>query len=468
MGSATEPNSFGRRDLVRQAAALGVAVVPATGLLSACAAAGGGGDTMRKAGKKSPANPFGVLDDAPLDVLIFKGGFGDEYARRFEELYAKEYPGAKVSHTPTQNVTGLLQPRLNAGTPPDLVNDSGNQQIKLDILQKAGQLADLTPLLDAPCIDDPGRKVRDTLMPGTVDLGTIGGEFVSVQYVYTVYGLWYSGRLFQRHGWSEPKTWADFISLGREIKKTGIAPFAHQGKYPYYINVAIMDLAIKNGGPDFLRRVDALDDSVWDEDAPKNAIEAVYEMVTGKYLLPGTNGMTHTEAQAAWMQYRAAFVPCGAWLENEQLRSTPTDFEMTFMPMPSLPRDKLPFAALRGGASEPFIVPQRAKNVAGGMECLRIMLSASGAMAFARTANSLTVVKDAIGDDVRLRPGTRSTVTALKAAGGNVFNPTYLQNASSLDVDMGNASGELMANRIKPADWLKRVKAATVEAKRSR
>ncbi len=465
MGSTIEPNRLNRRDLIKRATALGIAAVPASGLLSACAASGGGG--KQQTGKKTATNPFGVLDNAGLEVIIFKGGFGDDYAKRFEKLYSKEFPNARVTHTPTQNITGLLQPRLNGGNPPDVVDDSGNAQIKLDVLQKAGQLADLTPLLDAPSIDDPSKKVRDTLQPGTVELGTIGGTFCTLQYVYTVFGLWYSGKLFRQHGWSAPRTWADFMSLSGEIKKAGIAPFAHQGKYPYYINVAIMDLAIKNGGQAFMNRVDKLDETVWDEAPAKNAIEAVYQIVSNNYLLPGTNGMTHIEAQTAWNQYRAAFVPCGAWLENEQLKSTPSDFEMTFMPMPSLPGDKMPFEAIRGGANEPYIVPAKAKNTAGGMEFMRVMLSKAGAIAFAQTANSLTVVKDALGPDVQLRPGTKSTVTALKAAGANVFNPTYLYTASSLDVDMGNASSELMANRIQPAEWLKRVKAATQKAKKN-
>ncbi|MEU1625928.1 N-acetylglucosamine/diacetylchitobiose ABC transporter substrate-binding protein [Streptomyces sp. NPDC020096] len=465
MGSTIEPNRLNRRDLIKRAAAIGIAAVPASGLLSACAASGGG--SKQETGKKTATNPFGVADSAGLEVIIFKGGFGDDYAKRFEQLYSKEYSSAKVTHTPTQNITGLLQPRLNGGNPPDVVDDSGNAQIKLDVLQKAGQLTDLTPLLEAPSIDDPSKKVRDTLQPGTVELGTIGGTFCTLQYVYTVFGLWYSAKLFRQHGWSEPHTWADFMSLSAEIKKAGIAPFAHQGKYPYYINVAIMDLAIKNGGLDFMNRVDKLDDTVWDEAPAKNAVEAVYQIVSNNYLLPGTNGMTHIESQTAWNQYKAAFVPCGAWLENEQLKSTPSDFEMTFLPMPSLPGDKLPPQAIRGGANEPYIVPAKAKNAAGGMEFMRIMLSKAGAVAFAQTANSLTVVKDAIGPDVQLRPGTKSTVTALKAAGGNVFNPTYLVTASQLDVDMGNASSELMANRIQPAEWLKRVKTATQKAKKN-
>jgi len=462
MGSTMEPNRLTRRDLVKRAAALGAVAVPATGLLSACASSGGG--TKKDTGTKSATNPFGVAESAPLDVVIFNGGFGDDYAKQFEKLYNKQYAKSKVSHTATQNITGLLQPRLNAGNPPDVIDDSGNQQVKLDVLQKAGQLSDLTPLLDAPSIDDPSKKVRDILMPGTVELGTVGGKFVTLQYVYTVFGMWYSGKLFRQHGWTAPKTWADLVAMGPEIKKAGLAPFAHQGKYPYYIDVAIMDLAIKNGGPDFLARLNKMDPTVWDEDAPKKAVEAVYELVQKKYLLPGTNGMTHIESQTAWNQYKAAFIPCGAWLENEQLKATPSDFEMTFMPMPSLDGDKMPQTAIRGGANEPFIVPKQARNAAGGMEFMRMMLSKKGATAFAQSANSLTVVKDGVDPGVKLRPGTQSTVTALSAAGSNVYNPTYINDYSDFSTAMDNASAELMADRLKPADWLKQMKTAAQKA----
>jgi N-acetylglucosamine transport system substrate-binding protein len=463
MGSTTEP-APSRRDLIKRATAYGITAVPTTTLLSGCATSWGG--VRQEKGTKSAANPLGVAESAPLDVVIFNGGFGDAYAKQFEAMYAKEFPKATVSHTSTQNITGLLQPRLNAGDPPDVVDNSGNQQIKTDILQKAGQLTDLTPLLDAPSLDDPSKKIRDTLMPGTIELGTIGGQFVLLQYLYTVFGLWYSDKLFKQHGWREPKTWADFISLGGEIKKSGIAPFAHQGKYPYYINVAIVDLAVKNGGTDFLDRLDRMDPTIWEEEPAKNAIEAIYEIVSNNYLLPGTNGMTHIEAQTAWNEYQAAFIPCGAWLENEQLKATPSDFEMTFMPMPSLPGDKMPYQAIRGGASEPYIVPKAARNARGGMAFLRIMLSKAGATAFARTANSLTVVKDGISPGLMLRPGTQSTITALKAADHHVFNPTYMYGYSALDVDMGNSSAELMAGRIKPAEWLRQVKAAAVKVQK--
>ncbi|MFF3560549.1 N-acetylglucosamine/diacetylchitobiose ABC transporter substrate-binding protein [Streptomyces sp. NPDC002574] len=455
-----------RRDLIKRAAAVSLLAAPSAGLLSACASSGGGSNAPEK-GEKSKDNPFGVANDAALDVVIFKGGYGDDYAKQFEKLYQKKFSGAKVSHLGTQEITGKLQPRFNAGNPPDVVDDSGAAQIKLDVLYKSGQLTDLTPLLDAAYIDDPSKKIRDVLQPGTIETGTFDdGKMYQLSYIYTVWGLWYSGKLFKEKGWTAPKTWADFMSLCAEIKKSGMAPFCHQGKYPYYINIVVMDLIAKQGGPDLVKRIDSLDPTVWDEPAAKAAVEAVYEIPDKGYLLPGTNGMTHIESQTAWNEGKAAFIPCGSWLENEQLKATPSDFEMTFMPIPSLDGDKLPFEAIRAGAGEPFIVPKKAKNQAGGLEFLRLMLTKEGSSKFAQTANSLTVLKDGVGSDVELRPGTKSTVTALSAAGSNVFNYNYPNTQSAFDTDVQNASAELMAKRIKPAEWLKRVKAAAEKAKK--
>jgi N-acetylglucosamine transport system substrate-binding protein len=462
-------SEMNRRDLVKRSAALGLVAVPSAGLLSACASSGGDDDSSStptpSSGTADKNNPFGVKDSDALDIVIFDGGYGHDYATALGKLYESKHSGAKADVLPTQDIAGKLTPRFNNNTPPDVVDDSGAKQIKLDVLHKNGQLADLTPLLDAPYIDDPTKKIRDVLQPGTIETGQLDGKMYSLSYIYTVWGLWYSGKLFKQHGWTAPKTWADFMSLSEEIKKAGIAPFAHQGKFPYYINVVIMDLIAKNGGADYQKRIDALDPTVWDEAPAKAAIDAVYQIVEKGYLLPGTNGLTHIESQTKWNEYKAAFIPCGSWLENEQLKSTPSDFQMTFLPMPSLPGDKLPFEAIRAGAGEPFIVPEKAGNKAGGLEFLRLMLTKEGSAKFAQAANSLTVLKDGVGSDVQLRPGTASTVTALKAAGTNTFNYNYINTASQFDTDLQNASGELMAKRLTPEQWLQKAKAAAQKAK---
>jgi N-acetylglucosamine transport system substrate-binding protein len=95
------------------------------------------------------------------------------------------------------------------------------------------------------------------------------------------------------------------------------------------------------------------------------------------------------------------------------------------------------------------------------------MLTKDGSGRFAAAANSLTVLKDGVGAEVKLRPGTASTVVALKAAGSNTFNYNYPNTASQFDTDLGDASAELMAKRITPAQWLQRAKTAAEKAKKA-
>ena len=57
---------------------VGAGAVIALSLLAGCSSTPGG--ATQNQGTKSEDNPFGVVADAPLDVVIFKGGYGDEYA----------------------------------------------------------------------------------------------------------------------------------------------------------------------------------------------------------------------------------------------------------------------------------------------------------------------------------------------------------------------------------------------------
>ncbi|MFF5444160.1 N-acetylglucosamine/diacetylchitobiose ABC transporter substrate-binding protein [Streptomyces sp. NPDC012888] len=463
MGSTGE--GLGRRDLIKRSAALGLITVPTMSFLSACAS--GGEDTSTKGPDKAAVtkeNPFGVAKGGKLDVVVFKGGFGDDYAKAWEAAFDKKW-GTSSSHLGTQEITGKLQTRFNGGNPPDVVDNSGAQKIKLDVLFKAGQLADLTPVLEAPSLDDPSKKVRDMLIPGTVEQGMQGGKFVALNYVYTVFGFWYSGKLFKEKGWTPPKTWDEFLAVCGKAKEAGIGGLAHQGKYPYYINVVIMDLIAKKGGLEAMKAIDNLQPNAFENNpAALEAVEAVYEVVERGLLMPGTNGLTHTESQTAWNQYKAAFIPSGSWLENEQLKQTPDDFDMKFLPVPVLAGSKLPFEAIRAGAGEPFIVPEKAANKPGGLEFVRSMLSREWSTVFAQQANSLTVVKDGVDPGVKLRPGTQSAVEAVKAAGTGTFNYLYPDWYSEMDTAIQDASNELMAKRIQPKEWIKRCQAAVNKA----
>ncbi|MEU4424486.1 N-acetylglucosamine/diacetylchitobiose ABC transporter substrate-binding protein [Actinoplanes sp. NPDC024001] len=441
----------------------GAAGVAAAGTLGGCAMGGDDSPDAAK-GEASSANPLGVKEDAPLEVVIFNGGFGEEYAKAHEAMYTERYPKAQIKHSATQQIAETLQPRFVAGDPPDVVNNSGGSQIDFNGLVSQGALADLGELLDAPSLDDPNKKVRDTLLPGIVDVGSYDGKFLSLNYAYSAYGIWYSQKLFEAKGWEYPKTWDEMIALCKTIKAAGIAPWTYPGKHSRYMSWPILAAAGKMGGLDVLKAIDNLEPNAWRHEAVKAAAEAYYQLAVDGYLQPGAAGMDHIQSQTEWCRGKAAFLSCGSWLENEQKAVTPPDFRMAVAPTPSLTTsDKMPYEAFRGTGSEPFIVPAKGKNVRGGLEYLRVMLSQKGASDFTRKVSSLTAVQGSSAG-IELGPGLTSVTRLIEASHGTAFTWLYNSYYRKLERERVDAAcAELFAKRITAAQWCDKVQQSADE-----
>ena len=439
-----------RRGLLQGGAAVG-----ALSALGGCAM-GGDDDNESAKGETSAENPLGVAKDAPLEVVIFNGGFGEEYAKAHEAMYKERFPGAQIKHSATQQISQTLQPRFVNGDPPDVVNNSGGNQIDFNGLVSQNALTDLGDLLEAPSLDDPAKKVKDTLRPGIAELGSYDGKFLSLNYAYSAYAIWQSGKLFQARGWEYPKTWDEMIALCKKIKAAGIAPWTYTGVHARYMSWPILSAAAKLGGVEVLKAIDNLEPNAWKNDAVKTAADAYSQLATDGFLQAGAEGMDHIQAQTEWCNGKAAFISCGSWLENEQKKVTPPDFKMSAHPTPSLSAsDKLPFDAFRGTGSEPFIVPAKAKNARGGLEYLRVMLSKKGASDFTRKVSSLTVVNGS-SDGIELGPGLTSVTRMIDTAGdSNTFNWLYNAYYRKLERELVNAAcADLFAKRITAAEWV--------------
>jgi N-acetylglucosamine transport system substrate-binding protein len=448
-------SDLSRRDVLRRTAAAAVLAGPAAGLLSSCALGGGDEPTEKTEGEQTVRNPLGVKEDAPLEVVIFDGGFGQDYAKSHEAMYNATYPNAKITHTAVVEINKAIQPRFVDGTPPDVINNSGAGQIDPGGLVSQNALADLTKLLDAPSLDVPGKTVRQTMLPGAVETGTFDGKTFILNYAYTVYGIWYSTKLFADKGWEYPKTWDAHIELCKKIKASGMAPWTYAGKHPRYMSWPVISTAVKFGGPQVAAAIDNLEPNAWTSEAMKASADAWYQIVKDKFILEGTPGLDHKQSQTEWCKGNAAMISCGSWLENEQREVTPAGFNMSVAPTPSLGSgDKLPFAAIRGTAGEPFIVPAKAVNELGGMEYLRHMLSMKGAKDFTGKVSSLTVVAGA-AEGVTLPVGLTSCVKALADSGDKGFNwiyPVYYRKLERNLVDA--ACGEFFSGRTTPAEFL--------------
>ena len=456
MPPSTNPSLLSRRALLRRAGAVTLLMGPAAGLLSACATSSDDGDTST-GGTKSGTNPFGVKDDAPIELIIFNGGYTDKYAVEIHEpLYKKAFPKAEIKHQATPEIKTVLQPRFAGGNPPDFVNNSGAGSMDFGALVADGQLLDLTPLWDAPSVDDANKKVKDTVVPGTVDVGSFNGKPYVLYYVSTVFGLWYSGKLFKEKSWAAPTDWDSFIKLLDTMKAAKITPYAYAGaNAPYYQWNVILTHAAKIGGADVLKNIDNLEDKAWENDAVKEAA-TLWAEVGAKYMDKSHEGLKHTDVQLLQDQYKVGFYPSGDWLENEQKKDTPAGFEYQMIPIPAKPNGQMSPATVRATAGEGYIIPAKAKNTAGGLEYMRQMLSQAGGKGFADLIKSPTVVVGA-SDSVEFPPGTKSSQAALKAAGSDVVNIFFDGWYKDLDTEARAATNELMFGRINADAYVTRI-----------
>ncbi len=438
------PPEVSRRVFLRRAALISLAA--GTPALGACASSGSGQDETFE-GDKSSDNPFGVQADAPLEVVIFKGGYGDDYAKFHEQLYTQQFTDAEITHRGITDIRQQLQPRFNAGEPPDVVDDAGAEAMPLSTLADTGQLSDLSDLFAADAIGFEGMTVEETLLPVAIESAMYDDTPMVLNYAQVVYGLWYDKTLFEDRGWEPAETWDDFMALCEEIKSSGMAPMCHQGKYPYYIEQTLLDLAVKHGGNEVIYAIDSLEPDAWMNESVKLAAEALLEIKSKGYMLEGTEGLDHIQSQTAWNNGEAAFIPCGSWLENEQKPVAPKGFATTVAPTPLLDGAVKPYECTRIEASESFIVPSQAKNTAGGLAYLQIMCSKEGAAKFTELTASPTVVMGAT-EGMPLTPGAESATALSEAGGDENWNYYYDKWYTPMQPKIESVVAELAAGRI--------------------
>ncbi|GAB3559902.1 N-acetylglucosamine/diacetylchitobiose ABC transporter substrate-binding protein [Spelaeicoccus albus] len=416
-----------RRNVMRAALASAVAV-PIGASMASCATGGGSDKSDKKgsSGKKSEKNPFGMAADSTIDAVIFKGGYGIEYAKFAGKIVKKDFPKATVKVSPQTNIAQTLQPRFVSGNPPDLIDNSGANLISFQAI--LDQLEDLTDVTEAKNLE--GKVIKDTLYGGALAPGMFGDKLASINYVLTVYGIWYSKTLFDKHGWKTPKTWDEMFELGKKAKKANKYLFCW-GKEAatYYLTMCIAS-AIKEGGDPVRLKLGNLKPNCWSDDSVQGVLKAMKKIIDADMVKPGGAGTQFTAAQAQWSNAEDAILyPSGGWIENEMKDQTKKNFKMTGFTEPTLTSDsKFPYDSLHSAGGEGYIVPSQGKNVPGGKEFLRTMLSKQAATNFSKTVLSPTIVKDLVPPDGFGSTALVSQTKMLDAAGDNVFTWKFVDN----------------------------------------
>lgn len=409
-----------------------------------------------------PANPFGVGGEAPVEVLA-----GEEYGGFAASAYRKKYASATVTASVSPKLRDLALPRFAAGNPPDAVLNTGDGKLELGRLVGQDQLADLKPLLEAPGWDNPDVTVQDAVLPGMLEAGRYDGTQRTVNYVATVYGLWYSASLFQRFGWDVPRTWPELLALGTEMKAAGLGPFVYAGAHPYYVLELVLTLAAKTGGHDVLKRIDNLEDGAWKDESVTRAITAVGELAKRGLIAPGSLEFDHIAAQKRFLASKAGLLPCGNWLENEMKPLIPSGFVLTMLGVPPLDGSSALVRGVHVAATAPYLVPEKAKNKAGGLEYLRAMLSRDVAAQVTTESNQLTVVRGA-ADGLEIGTALRSARDLLTAAGDQIITWYFADWYPDFATAAAQATGQFLAGGLALPEWTARIQSAADKLKQDK
>ncbi len=430
---------YSRRQIIQRGVALGLAAPAIATAVSAV--------RPMPTFAQDASNPLGVDPAAPLDVVIFKGGFGDNYALNVNEMYNQLYPDAEITYIGTQRLGPQFQPRFVAGNPPDVMDNSGAENLPIATLVAEGQLADLADLMTAPAYDTEGATFVDTLVAGSQGNGVYDGTQNVLLYALTVYGIWYNQAWMEEQGYTYPTSWTEMLNLCEEIKAQGIAPWTYQGQYPQYMRLLFDQMVPKHGGIEALVALDNLEDGAWLSEPVFEAASALQALYENGYIMEGTEALSHTESQAAWLQGDAIFLPCGTWLENEMTDLIPEGFTMLVNPSPSLEGDTIPFEGIGAWAGENFHVSEQGANVQGGKEWLRLLFSQEGARFFSEDTKALTVVNGA-AEGLDLGASFQSAQDAIANAGDNTFASRYADWYPELSTDSRDQFGLLMTGQI--------------------
>ncbi|GAA1410968.1 N-acetylglucosamine/diacetylchitobiose ABC transporter substrate-binding protein [Catellatospora coxensis] len=440
------PSELNRRTVLRRAAAAGLLAAPAISALAACASEDGDGGTT---GEKTEANPFGVGDKQPLEVAFFNGGFGEDYAKFDVAAYEAKWPGSKVDLKFSKLILTDYQPRFYGGNPPDLLNNSSPETIPVGPVIQGNQLRDLTELLEAGSYDDPKVKVKDTLVAGTIESGLFNGKPYTLNYAYSIYGMWYDETLFATKGYTVPKNWDEFAALAEKAKADKIAAFTFQGIHPWYIFNVVNEFIWMAGGLDAFMKIDNLEPNAWKQDAVKLTAERLAEMAAKGWVQAGASGLDHTTTQQAVLDGKALFIWCGSWLEGEMAKTIPAGVKLAVAPPWNISAsDKSKYGTVHAAPGEGFIVPSRSKNPAGGLEFLRMMLGKEQARKFAELTKSLPVVKGA-ADGLTISNALTSA-SKVAAAAPEVISWRYEGWYAPLVTAVGNAATDLLAGKSTP------------------
>ncbi len=399
---------------------------------------------------------YQILGDPPKEPLYlaaFFGGWGDKWGDIMIEQIKKEHPGVEVIKDFDPRIEEKMKPRIVAGDIPDwsygAVPLGGASQITQQVQDKV--IVPLDFLLDVEAYGYPGKRLEEIMAVGALEGASAGltdHQWCMPMSQYCL-GIYYNAALFEAEGWPAPDelTWEDFMDLQKKIKEK-IDPWTYQGKYPgYFWDCVQRVLQYKAAGPKAFCDMDNLVEGAFVNPDILWGIEQLQQIFKNGWIYPGSEAMTHTESQQIFVDGKAAMVPCGSWLENEQKATTPAGFRMKISNVPGPKNSKGNQKACYASAGSAELTVGNGKNPLWGMELMRMFFSPAVVKHWAEVIGTPLAVKGAL-EGAKVSEALQSAVDMITKAEGEFVVQYYGGWYPSIAKVFGDSYGDILWGKV--------------------
>lgn len=329
-----------------------------------------------------------------IDVACFQGGYGVDFFEEAAREYEKAHPEVRINIQGHPRIWEKLLPRFAAGTVPDLCWPGWGMNTWELVFGK--KLHPLDSWLDQPAAGSPDGKWRDSFVPSLLKRGQYEGNTYLLPYNFDVFGIWYNRKMFEKYGWTPPRTYEELLELSEKIRAERISPITFTGRYPgYLLRGCYYPWLISAGGLEAFNAIQNLEPGAWSHPSALRAARSIVEMKRLGNFQPGAIGMSHTESQLEFLVGRVAMVPCGTWLHAEMKNLLPPGFEMEFLPCPvyadGVGDPSLLCAQIDGKG---WAIPASAKNREAAAGFFRYLSSPAVAKRFVEKKGTLMAVQN--------------------------------------------------------------------------
>lgn len=389
-----------------------------------------------------------------VEVVAFQGGYGIDFFQQAAKEFNTTHTELNVTVQGSPRAWDLLVPRFAAGSPPDLAWPGWGMNLRPIILEN--QVLPWDKYLDQPAFGVPGKTWRETFDPNILKMGQFEGKTYVLPFNIDAYGWWYDKSLFDKHGWTAPKTFEEFIMLGEKMKAENIAPLTFQGRYPiYFFDGIFYPWVISRGGIDCYKAAINLEPGAWKHPAFLEVAKIVVDLKRRHFFQGGCIGMNHTESQMELLVGRAAMIPCGSWIISEMKDLLPPESELTYMMTPHFKNGKGdPTAVYVGTDGKGWCLPTKAGNHDGAAEFYRYVSSPQKAREFTEQKGAITaIISEKQPDMPRHLVGPYTAIKNSKVTWSNNIGDWYTQ----LETEIETAFFDLYNEVITPQEFCDRI-----------